>query len=366
MIGPSHDFARNVVESFLDRLREWVSDQKLNTARLPPWLMAARVRIGWVNDSLICAFEDAPKGDSCEIRGPVGADTVVLLNIDDFSPSAASLRARNDVEGLIVISGTYEENKRTILNLVGQSPAFFNCGLAGYHSPVALFNVFMQHRPGGATNPVVAVRYIPFALYVNVRDAADQDRLWRLCKEQLTATLLDVHNSNTGTFYERLQSRATTFALNKISGVVVLGKDTGKELQELIQVRDYLRGKGYEAELIKDIADIPMMSNEEKVRLWALVSRFVVMVDRVPAGHIAEYMMLKEQRTIMALLRPSGTGSTFMIGDAHMVDLNFVQLFEFDSTPFNVLENVVSWAESIAKKRIDSYDKAYPWRDHRS
>jgi hypothetical protein len=142
-----------------------------------------------------------------------------------------------------------------------------------------------------------------------------------------------------------------------------LGKDTGDQLQELIQVRDYLKGKGYDAELIRDLPEIPMMSNEEKVRLWALVSRFVVMVDRVPAGHLAEYQMLKEQRTITAFLRPIGSGSTYMIGDEALVDINYVHLFEFTDTPLGILDLVQAWAEKIAEQRATAYNKAYPWRD---
>jgi hypothetical protein len=365
MTALSDDLARNVAESFLNRLRKWVSECKLNYARLPAWLTAARVRVGWVNESIVCAFEDGPNGDSYEIRGPVGADTVVLLNVDDFSPKAASLKARTDGEGLIILTGTYEEHKRTVFNMLGESPAFFDCGYAGYHGPLALFNIVMQHTPGGADTSPVAVRFIPFALYVHIRDT-DPRRLWSLCKQHLTEVLLAIHNSDTGTFYERLQSRASTFALNKISGVIVLGKDTGTELQELIQVRDYLRGKGYDAELIKDLPEIPMMSNEEKLRLWTLVSRFAVMVDRLPGGHLTEYPYLKEQRTILALLRQRGAGSTYMIGDDHMVDMNFIRLFEFDSTPLSVLGPVMAWAEEIAQKRTTAYNKAYPWRDQRA
>jgi hypothetical protein len=50
--------------------------------------------------------------------------------------------------------------------------------------------------------------------------------------------------------------------------VIILGKNTNPKLQELIQVRDFLKGKGYEAALLKDLKEVPMMSNEEKVCSW--------------------------------------------------------------------------------------------------
>jgi hypothetical protein len=286
-------------------------------------------------------------------------------NVNDFRPTGASLMARKDVKKLITFQGKYKEKERTIFNLVSKSPAFFDCGYAGYHGPVALINILMQHTPDGPGTTPVAARYIPFALYLHELDMIHPKQIWSNCEQTMGEVLLEIHNSDTGSFYQRLQSRAVTFALNKISGVIVLGKDTGDQLQELIQVKDYLKGKGYDAELIKDLPEIPMMSNEEKVRLWALVSRFVVMVDRVPAGHLAEYQILKEQRTITALLRPIGSGSTYMVGDDSLVDINYIRLFEFSDTPLSILNSVQEWAEKIAEQRAVAYNKAYPWRDKR-
>jgi len=61
--------------------------------------------------------------------------------------------------------------------------------------------------------------------------------------------------------------------------VVVFGSYAEPEYSELIRVRDYLRTE-YRAVLIKELPEIPSMSLEEKVRLWASASRFCVMVDR--------------------------------------------------------------------------------------
>ena len=360
----SENTAKQTVEMFLFNLRRMVSQNNLDLSRLPPWVTAARIRVGWINDSLVCAFEDVLSQYIYEIRGSVKADTVVLLNIGDFIPEAASLAARKDTTGIIILEGTYGDKKRTIFDLIDKTPAFFNCGYDGYHGPIGLLNIFMQHCPSGAGTSPVAVRYIPFALYVHENDTADSNRLWNSCQQHLINVLTRIHNTQTGDFYARLKSRGTTFALNKLSGVIVLGKDTGAELHELIQIRDYLKGIGYDAELIKDLPEIPMMSNEEKVRLWCLVSRFVIMVDRSPAGHLAEYVILREQRTILALLRPRGHGSTYMIGDDQLVDSNAVRLFEFDETPLKTLDPVKKWAEMTVQKRTSQYNKAYPWRDH--
>jgi hypothetical protein len=104
------------------------------------------------------------------------------------------------------------------------------------------------------------------------------------------------------------------------------------------------------------------MSNEDKVRLWTIASRYCVMVDRSASGHIAEFMILKEQRSILALLRRLGSGSTFMIGDAALVDANYIRILEFENSPIEVLNEAIDWAEGVARIRSEAYDKAYPWR----
>ncbi len=249
--------------------------------------------------------------------------------------------------------------------LDGAPSTFFDCGYSGYHGPRALANIFLQRRD---SSEVSAMRFIPFALYVHERGATNPNLLWQHCERHAANWLFAIHDSEEGDFYKRWHGRlessavSETFALTKQSGVIVLGKDTGTHLQELTQVRDYLRRRGYSAELIKDLPEIPMMSYEEKVRLWALVSRFCVMVDRIPAGHISEYVFLRQGRSILALLRPQGSGSTYMIGDDSLVDLNHIRTFEFKSTAINVLPNVIEWTEALTIERAGAYNKAYPWR----
>lgn len=142
--------------------------------------------------------------------------------------------------------------------------------------------------------------------------------------------------------------------------VIVLGRDSGKELRELKQVKDYLKKLGYRASLIKDVPDILTKSNEEKVRLWALTSMFCIMIDRTPSGHLTEYSILKSQRTILALLRLKDSGTTYMIADDYGLD--YIREFEFIESPLEVIDAAERWARRIADKRENYYRKKYPWR----
>lgn len=159
-----------------------------------------------------------------------------------------------------------------------------------------------------------------------------------------------------------LRNLAAMFETSKRTSVIVLGNDSSTGLPWLLEVRDFLRARGYDAELIKDLPEIRMLSNEEKVRLFTASSRFVVMVDNIPSGHIAEYIIVREQRSILALLRPVKTGTTWMIGDDPWVDSNYIKLFEYEQSPSNVMEQTVRWAEGMAQLRASAYDKGYPWR----
>lgn len=358
----TNECAKEFIEKFLANLRGFISQRSLNLNRMPNWIKESNIRIGWINyDTLIAVFEDSTQDDTYDIRGFVGADTVILLNTENYAPSGASLHAPS-VGGPRTLSGEYGDKSRVRMNLITEYPAFFDCGFAGYHVPIALFNIFFLYSPFGKDENPIMTSFVPFALYIHKDDINNSLIIQHFIEKNIMEILSYEHSSETGDFYEALAGRVSSFELNKKSGIVVLGKDSGPDLLELIQVKDYLRGKGYNAELIKGLPEIPMMSNEEKVRLWTLSSRFCIMIDRDPAGHIAEYQILKSQRTILAFLRPVGVGSTYMIGDDELTDLNFIKTFEFEQAPLEVIDDVIDWAEKFVSERMKKYENFYPWR----
>lgn len=356
---------QQAIEQFLSTLRSHIDRLSLTRSRLPHWLTCATVRVAWIGESIVAVFEDAPfgtGGDTYEIRGPISADTVALLNTADFTPEGASLHARPDVIGIVVLQGTYGATGRTVINMTATRPALFDCGFVGYHSPLALCNLFLQHTPAGNVVGPVTTRFVSFALYVHAKDLAATSRVWEPAFHVLGELFVSIHGSPTGDFYEGRTTLAATLEVLKKSSVIVLGSYSSPQLAELIQVRDELRARGYDANLIRDLPETAEMSNEDKVRIWTAAARFCVMVDRVPSGHISEYMILREQHSILALLRPRGNRSTYMIGDEHLVNVNHIRLFEFRETPLTALNEVTQWAETIVEERAEAYDRTYPWR----
>src|SRR5215211_4148940 len=361
---------RDQLVALLTTLRADVGVRSLKFDRLPPWVRSARIRFGWINSSVVAVLEESPSGvDQYRMRGAVDTDVVVLLDTKNFEPSGASLQAGAD-PGPTSLMGQYPDPRGSRMMLSAAQPAFFDCGFAGYHGPRMLWDLFFELASEAATFGPVEVRFIPFGIYLHEQDLTSIPHLWERLGPYILEHLTALHDSPVGDYYARLNTRTTALtrsagplALAKESGVIVLGGYSPPDLlAELMHVRDSLRVKGYDAQLIQDLPELAMMSNEEKVRLWTMASRYCVMVDRSASGHVAEFMILKEQRSILAFLRPLGSGSTFMIGDAALVDINYIRIFEFESSPIEVLDEAIDWAESLARVRSETYNKAYPWR----
>jgi hypothetical protein len=104
------------------------------------------------------------------------------------------------------------------------------------------------------------------------------------------------------------------------------------------------------------------MSLQDKVGWWTSGSRFSIMVDIDPSGHIQEHEILKQRRTILALIRRRESRSTFMFGEESLVDINYIRVFEFDETPLEVVQDAVTWAEDFAAARVAAYREAFPWK----
>lgn len=146
--------------------------------------------------------------------------------------------------------------------------------------------------------------------------------------------------------------------------VLILGKDTPPEIKTLQAISDVLKSLQYKPLLVKDHPDIPEVSNEEKVRILADLSRFVVLENSYPAGQIAECKICATNRIITAALRKDGCGSSFMVTD-YFKDFDFMKEFTYgteqDLLP-QAVERGTVWAESKTAERREYYDQLYPWR----
>ena len=351
-------------KKILEKLRESIVSENLNIDRLPKWVKSANVKLARLNNSILFLFEESFSDEDKFIDcGKVKSDIQFLLELPEFVPKYARIRAPEKPNGgLIILYGEYGKDKKVVIKIVSNHSALFNVGYVNYHNPLAIINIFIQLI---FSDEVLATRFVPFAIFVHANDFSNFESFWNKCTPYVQNSLKLIHDSEAGNFYQFQAERKKVFQISKEKSVIVLGEYSNYEMNELLQVRDHLRTKGYDAHLIKELPEYPMMSNEEKVRLWTMTSRFCVMIDRKAAGHIVEYQYLKEQRTILAFLRPRGKGSTYMIGDEHLTDFRYIKLFEFEKSPIEVIDTAIDWAEELVRERMKKYEAAYPWRRKR-
>ena len=176
-------------------------------------------------------------------------------------------------------------------------------------------------------------------------------------------TLSKLSDTHKGDVEMGIEAQLQILEQNLKRSVIVLGSFEDEKKSELDMICTRLQKEGYDAHLIDELPEHPMMSLQEKVRFWTSAARFCVMVDRQSSGHVYEHQLVKEQRTILALFRPDSGGSTWMFGEEPLVDYEFINTFEFQNHPEERLDDAIRWAERIAEERVDVYSELYEWRE---
>lgn len=220
-----------------------------------------------------------------------------------------------------------------------------------------IFNLYVQRV---YSDEALKSRWVRYAeLYPNKAELFTRKKAILNAKADLDDYLDFVTKPDFGPIVQRYVKIGDVVHKLRKDSVVVLGKDTPL----LRRIRDELRTMKYNSFLVKEQPDIPDQSAEEKANLYTLMSKFAVMEDSEASGHILEYSFCKDNRVVLILLRKKGMGSTWMIGDSELVDVNYIKTFEYtDRNLHEVLFNATKWAEAFIDRRIDAYDKHYPWR----
>jgi len=356
--------AKKFIQSVLNSFRNDLHGSLLQKDRLPKWVESARVRFGWIRNSLIFVIEDSGTSkDLFEDRGQVNADIVVLLNITDFIPERTLTKLPENIREIkYKSSGHDDKSNKSPVFVIPPKTTFLNCGYMKNHGPIGILDICFRMDTPEPESRTLAIRKIQAGFYVAWENLNDYEKTVSWIKEALFGCLEEIHISEKGEDINEKNNRIKAIEVNKEKSLLVFGSYSNKSISELFSVRDFLIQNDYDANLIIDLPDIPSMSGTDKVELWAKAARFSVMIDRDPSGHISEYETLKKTNCILAFLRKKGEGSTSMIGSDHLVDLNYFNLFEFDDSPIEVLNEAIEWAEGIVKKREEIYGDEYPWR----
>jgi len=145
--------------------------------------------------------------------------------------------------------------------------------------------------------------------------------------------------------------------------VIVLGSYDDPHKEELENIVEILEGKGYDANLIENLPELEEKSLQQQIALAMLMSKFNIMVDKEPSGHLVEYEIAKRQGSVLARLVPESGGSTMMIKGEEDTDTQNCNKFSFSRSPEEVLDSAINWAEERVEERRETFNEQYPWRE---
>jgi len=145
---------------------------------------------------------------------------------------------------------------------------------------------------------------------------------------------------------------------------VLLAGSYGSHRGRLDGIKSALRSIGLVGLVLDEYPDIEEQSLAEKMVTYAAVSRFVIVDDFVPSGHIDELAICHERKFITAVLRLGGRATTAMQADL-ADDVTFIKEFAYagdDELEVTALQ-AANWANGAVAERAKSLNRRYSaWR----
>lgn len=192
----------------------------------------------------------------------------------------------------------------------------------------------------------------------------DEDEVHLFVRWTLTeATKIDplILGENINVAFDTVFERANAMLENSDS-VLILGKDTGEGLQLLKRIQSHLNDLGFYTYIIKEQPDIIGESVMQKVLRFGLSSRFVIVENSEPTGHLYEFPHIAkfaEMTTIV--LQRQGEGSTWMFEDLYH-KLQNIKKFEYiDENMEEQINKGIDWAYDYLKSFGEYQKQKLPW-----
>ena len=161
--------------------------------------------------------------------------------------------------------------------------------------------------------------------------------------------------------FEDVWNRAERI-LEDSDSVMVLGKDTGEHLERLREIAGVLENLGYHVYLAKEEPDRPGETVMQKVLRFALSSKFVLVENTDPSGHLYEFPhVAKMAECVVVVLQEAGKGATWMFEDGYSRHRHWRK---FEYAPGQLKETVIRaarWAEDFVKEFSKQQRASLPW-----
>ena len=141
--------------------------------------------------------------------------------------------------------------------------------------------------------------------------------------------------------------------LETIDNSVLVLESSSTETETPGRVRDALEVHGYDARLASDLPNVEGHTPEEDIATYMMLSKFSILVDEEASRRLSEYETAKAHDNVLARLVPADRQgqTTHVIGGHADDDADHIREFEYESDPTEVLDEAISWAESVVERR---------------
>lgn len=168
-------------------------------------------------------------------------------------------------------------------------------------------------------------------------------------------------SENINLAFDSVFERANSMLENSDS-ILILGKDTGEGLELLKRIQLHLDNLGFYTYIIKEQPDVIGESVMQKVLRFGLSSRFVIIENTEPTGHLYEFPHITKFAELTSIvLQRQGQGSTWMFEDLYH---RLQNIKKFDYTNDNLEEQIVTgiqWAYEYLKSFGNYQKQKLPW-----
>ena len=163
------------------------------------------------------------------------------------------------------------------------------------------------------------------------------------------------------TAFDIVFERANSMLENSDS-ILILGKDTGEGLELLKRIQSHLENLGFYTYIIKEQPDIIGESVMQKVLRYGLSSRYVIVENSEPTGHLYEFPHITKFAELTTIvLQRQGEGATWMFEDLYH-KLKSIQKFEYTNENLEEQINLgINWADNYLKEFGNYQMENLPW-----
>ncbi len=150
--------------------------------------------------------------------------------------------------------------------------------------------------------------------------------------------------------------------LENSDSVLILGKDTGPGLERLKRIETRLQELGYYTYIIKEQPNKVGESVVQKVMRYALSSKFVLIENTEPSGHLYEIPhVTKAAECVTVVLQEQDKGATWMFEDAYAKHRHWHKITYEQDVLESVVDQAVAWAETFLRDFRAYQAAALPW-----